>query len=203
MERTGAFNSKFSGWAFDDEVENTSETLNETRYCSSIQSSSENENFSEEDSTQTGCIMGNCLSNNIFESVPEHTDISNQLMIEKNKLYCERANYTFSLGTNELICDQVTGSSFHSFNIRNIFKYVTLGNCISSEYIDELNDYVKQVLETNFIDTTKFYKYNNMYTSFSGVKYYRTELCIPECYYGYVAKACLEWSLRNPEKLIC
>lgn len=93
------------------------------------------------------------------------------------------------------------GKQLKFLYISDIFKYVTMGCSFSSEYLDVITTIVENVLRDNGVDVSTLYRIDKEYIMFNGSKYVRRELCIPLCYYAYVAKGCIDWSINNPEKV--
>jgi hypothetical protein len=78
--------------------------------------------------------------------------------------------------------------------IEDIFEYVTLGRTISDNYLDGLTKYVVDEVPTTLTTTLTE-------TSFHGRAYKRETPMYSWEKYGVIAKCCLEWVLSNPEKI--
>jgi hypothetical protein len=78
--------------------------------------------------------------------------------------------------------------------IEDIFEYVTLGRTISDNYLYDLTKYVVGEVPTTLTTTLTE-------TSFHGRAYKRETPMYSWEKYGVIARCCLEWVLSNPEKI--
>lgn len=113
--------------------------------------------------------------------------------------------------------DDTNINSFYNFNghietiyknkiyyitLPNVYDYVTLGKCISSEYYDELNDYIcNKVYNCDVKSLANNLKYIEVNGSFNGRVYNKNIVLYKKHHYGQVALGCLEWCVQNPEKV--
>ncbi len=194
--------SRFSGWALDDDVENTVLQVNETmdpgipsmpstpkrplsRYTFSQPQMQPMQPITSQPPQQFMAQPITSLQPQPITSHPQPQPITSHPQPQQpsyKRHYHRGVLETRESGEREYI------------TIEDIFEYVTLGRTISDNYLDDLTKYVVDEVPTTLTTTLTE-------TSFHGRAYKRETPMYSWEKYGVIARCCLEWVLSNPEKI--
>ena len=169
--------SRFSGWALDDDVENTVLQVNETM---------------DPGIPSMPSTPKRPLSRYTFAQPPQQFMASLQPPQPITSHPQPQSSYKRHYHRGFLETRESGQREY--ITIEDIFEYVTLGRTISDNYLDDLTKYVVDEVPTTLTTTLTD-------TTFHGRAYKRETPMYSWEKYGVIAKCCLEWVLSNPEKI--
>lgn len=203
--------SRFSGWALDDDVENTVLQVNETmdpgipsmpstpkrplsRYTFAQPQPMQPQPMQPQPITSHPQPITSMQPQPITSMQPQQFMAQPITSMQPQPITSMQTQPSYKRHYHRGVLETRESGQREYITIEDIFEYVTLGRTISDNYLDGLTKYVVDEVPTTLTTTLTE-------TSFHGRAYKRETPMYSWEKYGVIARCCLEWVLSNPEKI--